>query len=100
MIIVHVHAREFVDGFVRDSILDAHEFHWERQLVYLYLSQGYCDRTQDDVVVRQCTGLFLSGYEYMGRNGRLVITRGTDAGIMTLTHALSMVFGGWSHHYR
>lgn len=56
--------------------------------------QGYCHRTQDDAV-RQCTGLFLSGYEYMCRNGRLVITRGTDAWIMTLTHALSVGFGGW-----
>ena len=94
LIIVDVHARYLVDGFVCDSILDAHEFRWERQLVYLYLSQGYCDGTQDDVV-RQCTGLFLSGYEYMGRNGRLVITRGTDAWIMTLTHALCVGFSGW-----
>jgi len=26
---VDVHARDIVDGFVRDSILDAREFEWE-----------------------------------------------------------------------
>ena len=29
LIIVDVHARYIVDGFVRDSILDAREFEWE-----------------------------------------------------------------------
>ncbi|OHS98802.1 Dynein heavy chain family protein [Tritrichomonas foetus] len=88
LIIVDVHARDLVDGFVRDSILDAREFQWESQLRY------YWDRTLDDVAIRQCTGSFSSGYEYMGLNGRLVITPLTDRCIMTLTQALSMGFGG------
>ena len=29
LIILDVHARDIVDGFVRDSILDAREFEWE-----------------------------------------------------------------------
>ena len=29
MIIVDVHARDIVDRFVRDSILDKNEFEWE-----------------------------------------------------------------------
>lgn len=29
LIIIDVHARDIVDGFVRDSILDAKEFEWE-----------------------------------------------------------------------
>ena len=29
---IDVHARDIIEGFVRDSILDAHEFGWESQL--------------------------------------------------------------------
>jgi len=29
LIITDVHARDIVDGFVRDSILDSREFEWE-----------------------------------------------------------------------
>jgi len=88
LIIIDVHARDLVDGFVRDSILDAREFQWESQLRY------YWDRSQDNVIIKQCTGSFYSGYEYMGLNGRLVITPLTDRCIMTLTQALAMGFGG------
>ncbi|KAH0806962.1 dynein heavy chain 10, axonemal-like [Histomonas meleagridis] len=88
LIIIDVHERDLVDGFVRDSILDSHEFQWESQLRY------YWDHSQDDVLIRQCTGSFQCGYEYMGLNGRLVITPLTDRCIMTLTQALSMGFGG------
>lgn len=88
LIIVDVHARDLVDGFVRDSILDAREFQWESQLRF------YWDRATDDVSIRQCTGTFQTAYEYMGLNGRLVITPLTDRCIMTLTQALSMGFGG------
>lgn len=59
MIIVDVHARDIVDRFVRDSILDAREFDWESQLRF------YWDRDVDDCTIRQCTGEFRYGYEYM-----------------------------------
>eukprot|EP00002_Diphylleia_rotans_P017763 TRINITY_DN3442_c0_g1_i2.p1 TRINITY_DN3442_c0_g1~~TRINITY_DN3442_c0_g1_i2.p1 ORF type:complete len:3137 (-),score=716.67 TRINITY_DN3442_c0_g1_i2:70-9480(-) len=88
LIIVDVHARDVVDRFVRDSILDAREFEWESQLRF------YWNRPIDDIIVNQCTGTFSFGYEYMGINGRLVITPLTDRCIMTLTQALSMKLGG------
>lgn len=88
LIIIDVHARDIIDTFVRDSIMDARKFAWESQLRF------YWDRTQDDTLIRQCTGLFRYGYEYMGLNGRLVITALTDRCYMTLTTALTYRLGG------
>ncbi|XP_078713472.1 dynein axonemal heavy chain 10 [Lampetra fluviatilis] len=88
VLIVDVHARDIVDAFVRDSIMDAREFEWESQLRF------YWEREADELSVRQCTGTFGYGYEYMGLNGRLVITPLTDRIYLTLTQALSMFLGG------
>jgi dynein heavy chain len=88
LIIIDVHARDIIDTFVRDSIMDAREFAWESQLRF------YWDRGTDDIFIRQCTGQFLYGYEYMGINGRLVITALTDRCYMTLTTALTYRLGG------
>ncbi|PIK48528.1 putative dynein heavy chain 10, axonemal isoform X3 [Apostichopus japonicus] len=79
VLIIDVHARDIIDGFVRDSILDAREFEWESQLRF------YWDKEPDELNVRQCTGTFGYGYEYMGLNGRLVITPLTDRIYLTLT---------------
>jgi len=70
------------------SILDRREFEWESQLRF------YWDKETDELLIRQCTGEFGYGYEYMGLNGRLVITPLTDRIYLTLTQALSMKLGG------
>ncbi|XP_062874230.1 dynein axonemal heavy chain 10 [Trichomycterus rosablanca] len=88
VLIINVHARDIVDSFVRDSITDAREFEWESQLRF------YWDKEPDDLFVRQCSAQFSYGYEYMGLNGRLVITPLTDRIYLTLTQALSMYLGG------
>ena len=88
LIITDVHARDIVDTFVRDSILDAREFEWESQLRFYWVME------ENDVRVRQCTGMFTYGYEYQGINGRLVITPLTDRCVMTLTTALTFRLGG------
>ncbi|CAK4656794.1 hypothetical protein LEN26_006663 [Aphanomyces euteiches] len=88
LLIIDVHARDIVDSFVRDSILHEKEFAWESQLRF------YWDKDVDDVVIRQCTGAFRYGYEYMGLNGRLVITPLTDRCYMTLSQALTFKLGG------
>lgn len=64
------------------------EFAWESQLRF------YWERQTDDISIRQCTGTFRYGYEYMGINGRLVITALTDRCYMTLTTALTYRLGG------
>jgi hypothetical protein len=88
MLIIDVHGRDIVDGFVRESVLNAKEFAWESQLRF------YWDRDIDNCIIRQCTGSFQYGYEYMGLNGRLVITALTDRCYMTLTQALTFKLGG------
>lgn len=50
LIITDVHARDIIETFVRDSVMDAREFAWESQLRF------YWDRTADDLMIRQCTG--------------------------------------------
>ena len=88
LIIVDVHGRDIVDRFVRDSVMDAREFDWESQLRF------YWEKAPDTCIIRQCTGTFNYGYEYMGLNGRLVITPLTDRCFMTLTQALNFYLGG------
>uniref|UniRef100_A0A8C4R0M6 Dynein heavy chain n=1 Tax=Eptatretus burgeri TaxID=7764 RepID=A0A8C4R0M6_EPTBU len=90
VLIIDVHCRDIVDSFVRDNVTEAREFEWESQLRF------YWDRDPDDLNIRQCTGTFGYGYEYMGLNGRLVITPLTDRIYLTLTQALSMYLGGAS----
>ena len=67
--------------------MDIREFAWESQLRF------YWDKALDDCVVKQCTGKIMYGYEYMGLNGRLVITPLTDRCYMTITTALSFRLG-------
>ena len=93
-IVIDVHARDIIDRFVRDSIMDENEFEWESQLRF------YWDKTTDELLVKQCNGVFDYGYEYsilfltlVGLNGRLVITPLTDRCYLTITQALSLKLG-------
>ncbi|RKP21444.1 hypothetical protein ROZALSC1DRAFT_11414, partial [Rozella allomycis CSF55] len=87
-IIVDVHARDIIDKFVRDSVIDSQDFQWSSQLRF------YWDKNIDDILVKQCNGVFDYGHEYMGLNGRLVITPLTDRCYLTLTLAISLKLGG------
>ncbi|XP_018050925.1 PREDICTED: dynein heavy chain 10, axonemal [Atta colombica] len=85
---INVHIRDIVESFVRNSIVDPTEFEWESQLRFYWVHD------LDNVWMNQCTGTFEYGYEYMGLNGRLVITPLTDRIYLTITQALSMHLGG------
>jgi hypothetical protein len=52
------------------------------------------EKARDDILIRQCTGEFSFGYEFMGLNGRLVITALTDRCYMTITTALTYTLVG------
>ncbi|CAK1584360.1 unnamed protein product [Parnassius mnemosyne] len=85
---IDVHARDIIEGFVRDNVTEAAAFQWESQLRFYWLKRD------DNLWIKQCTGLFEYGYEYMGLNGRLVITPLTDRIYLTITQALTMQLGG------
>ena len=88
VLIIDVHSRDIIEDFVRDNITDSQEFEWESQLRFYWIKEV------DNLIVKQCTGIFEYGYEYMGLNGRLVITPLTDRIYLTITQALSMQLGG------
>ena len=46
LIVLDVHARDIVGDFVRDSVVSAKEFAWEKQLRF------YWDMKKDDVDIR------------------------------------------------
>ncbi|XP_058981464.1 dynein axonemal heavy chain 10-like [Musca domestica] len=85
---IDVHARDIIETFVRDNVLDAREFSWESQLRFYWI------KMYDNLYVIQCTGRFDYGYEYLGLNSRLVITPLTDRIYLTITQALLMNLGG------
>ncbi|KAM0726763.1 Dynein axonemal heavy chain 10 [Formica fusca] len=85
---IDVHIRDIIEIFVRDSIINPTEFEWESQLRFYWVHD------LDNLWINQCTSTFEYGYEYMGLNGRLVITPLTDRIYLTITQALSMHLGG------
>ncbi|KAJ6635868.1 Dynein axonemal heavy chain 10 [Pseudolycoriella hygida] len=87
IITIDVHARDIIEQFVRDNVLDSEEFAWESQIRFYWINK------LDNLLVTQCSGSFDYGYEYMGLNGRLVITPLTDRIYLTITQALTMKLG-------
>ncbi|UJR10037.1 hypothetical protein I4U23_014260 [Adineta vaga] len=84
---IDVHTRDMVDILIRDGITESYDFAWQSQLRFYWLSK------EDNLYLEQCSGKFPYGYEYMGLNGRLVITPLTDRIYLTVTQALSMFLG-------
>jgi len=87
VLIVDVHARDVIENFVRDDVIKSQDFNWESQLRF------YWKKDFDNLIIDQCSGTFSYGYDYMGLNGRLVITPLTDRIYLTITQALSMQLG-------
>ena len=86
LIVLDVHARDVVKGFIENNITSTESFEWTKQLRY------YWDH--DQITVKQTNTSFNYAYEYLGNSPRLVITPLTDLCYMTLTGALHLRFGG------
>ncbi|CAF4695281.1 unnamed protein product, partial [Rotaria sp. Silwood2] len=81
---IDVHTRDTVDILIHDGINEPHDFSWQCQLRFYWLSK------EDNLFLQQCNGKFEYGYEHMGLNDRLVVTPLTDRIYLTVTQALSM----------
>ncbi|CAD2218708.1 Dynein heavy chain, N-terminal region 2/Hydrolytic ATP binding site of dynein motor region/AAA domain (dynein-related subfamily)/Dynein heavy chain AAA lid domain/P-loop containing dynein motor region/AAA+ lid domain/P-loop containing dynein motor region D4/Microtubule-binding stalk of dynein motor/ATP-binding dynein motor region containing protein, putative [Angomonas deanei] len=90
MITIDVHGRDLVDEMCDNKVIETKEFGWQKQL------RVYWEKDDDDygnMFIRQNNSRFVYGYEYLGAQGRLVITPLTDRIYMTVTGALKLYLG-------
>ncbi|CCW68554.1 unnamed protein product [Phytomonas sp. Hart1] len=90
MITIDVHGRDLVDDMCFNQVHDSSEFGWTKQL------RVYWEPDEDgrgNIFIRQNNSRFVYGYEYLGAQGRLVITPLTDRIYMTITGALKLYLG-------
>ncbi|KEG14779.1 putative dynein heavy chain [Trypanosoma grayi] len=90
LITIDVHGRDLVDEMCENGVLEPKEFGWTKQL------RVYWEQDEDghgNIFIRQNNSRFVYGYEYLGAQGRLVITPLTDRIYMTVTGALKLQLG-------
>ncbi|KAH8608939.1 putative Dynein heavy chain N terminal region 2 domain1 [Trypanosoma vivax] len=90
LITIDVHGRDLVDEMYESNVLDLKDFGWTKQL------RVYWEQDTDgygNIFIRQNNSRFVYGYEYLGAQGRLVITPLTDRIYMTVTGALKLQLG-------
>ncbi|XP_072745723.1 dynein axonemal heavy chain 1 [Anoplolepis gracilipes] len=87
VIIIEIHAKDVLYKLVQQNITNVNDFEWISQLRYYWIDNK-------DLKVRAVNAEFPYEYEYLGNNGRLVITPLTDRCYLTLTGALHLKFGG------
>ncbi|KAL7746739.1 hypothetical protein RI367_007902 [Sorochytrium milnesiophthora] len=86
LIVIDVHAREVVRQLIDAQVVSDNDFEWMSQLRYYW--------EDDDLRIKIVNANFRYGYEYLGNNGRLVITPLTDRCYLTLTGAMHLGMGG------
>lgn len=90
LITIDVHGRDLIDEMHENHVVETKEFGWTKQL------RAYWEKDEDghgNVFIRQNNSRFVYGYEYLGAQGRLVITPLTDRIYMTVTGALKLYLG-------
>ncbi|XP_043269180.1 dynein axonemal heavy chain 1-like [Venturia canescens] len=87
-ITIEVHARDVLAKLIDEDVTSINDFDWISQLRYYWIE------AENNLRVRAVNAEFPYGYEYLGNNGRLVITPLTDRCYLTLTGALHLKFGG------
>lgn len=90
LITIDVHGRDLIDEMYESGVVESKEFGWTKQL------RAYWEKDEDghgNIFIRQNNSRFVYGYEYLGAQGRLVITPLTDRIYMTVTGALKLYLG-------
>mmetsp|Transcript_3023 Transcript_3023/g.9072 ORF Transcript_3023/g.9072 Transcript_3023/m.9072 type:complete len:4073 (+) Transcript_3023:47-12265(+) len=86
LIVMDVHARDVIVKMAEDGVSKPTDFDWLAQLRYYPSEEG--------IRVRMVSTELYYGYEYMGMQGRLVVTPLTDRCYRTLMGALQLDLGG------
>eukprot|EP01135_Chromosphaera_perkinsii_P003004 Nk52_evm26s232 gene=Nk52_evmTU26s232 len=86
LIVIDVHGRDVVAKLVNEKVEATNDFEWISQL------RSYWE--ESTLKIKAVNAVFPYGYEYLGNNGRLVITPLTDRCYLTLTGAIHLNMGG------
>lgn len=79
-----IQRRDYVESFVANGVNSVVDFEWDRQLRFYWMKEF------DDVVVVQCSSRIISGYEFIGLPGKLIVTSLTERVWLTITQALAL----------
>ena len=88
LIIIDVHARDVVQNLADSNVESSEDYEWSSQLRYYWNDQ------ENELYVKIMNNAFKYGAEYIGNNGRLVITPLTDRCYLTLCLAMGLNMGG------
>jgi dynein heavy chain len=101
IITIDVHSRDVVEAFVVGKITDSSDFKWTQQLRFHWAMcpmdrplVSYTTKEEKTCVIKICDWITIYCYEYIGNQGRLVITPLTDRCYITLTQAMNLTLGG------
>ncbi|EAR99019.2 dynein heavy chain 7, axonemal protein (macronuclear) [Tetrahymena thermophila SB210] len=96
MIVTNVHQKDIIKSLkdVSNVKLNTESFEWLQHLRYYQVEKKIKNQNTDNLEVRMVNNSRTYGWEYLGNQGRLVITPLTDRCYRTLMSALQQNLGG------